>query len=305
MRTHPFFLFLRLSRPFFLLAGLLFYALGAGIARYLGVPLDPQQYILGQLFVSALQLSTHYLNEYFDGPADVHNPHRTPFTGGSGVLGVGKGKLPYITALLAAAVTLTAAALAAFFLSRSGTLNSAAFTIMLLGFAGAFFYSVPPLRLASSGFGELTTSILLANLVPAFAFILQSGNLHRLLPMSTFPLTALILAAFLAFELPDYASDLKSGKRTLLVRLGWRQAMRLHHFFILSAYALIGLAYMQGLPSAMALPVALTLPLGVLQIWYMRRIADGIKPNWTALTLNAVVLVSVVAYLLTYAFWTR
>lgn len=305
MKPHPLVLFLRLSRPFFLIAGILFYALGAGIARYLGFSLDPVRFLFGQLFVTALQLSTHYLNEYFDAPGDNRNSNRTPFTGGSGVLGEGEGKLPYNTALLAASTALAAAALAAFFLARAANLDSTAITIMVLGFFGAFFYSVPPLRLASSGFGELTTSILMANLVPAFAFVLQAGELHRLLPMSTFPLTSLILAAFLAFELPDYASDLKTGKRTLMVRVGWRQAMRLHHLFILTAYLLLGLAYVQGLPVAMALPSILTLPLGLLQIWYLRRIADGIKPNWTALTFNAVVLVGAVAYLLTYAFWTR
>lgn len=305
MKPHSFVLFLRLSRPFFLLAGILFYVLGAGIAHYLGVSLQLQPFLLGQLFITSVQLSTHYLNEYFDAPGDQHNANRTLFTGGSGVLGEGEGKLPRQVALLAAFTVLSAAALAAYFLSRTGALNPTAVTIMLLGFFGAFFYSVPPLRLSASGFGELTTSILLANLVPALAFVLQYGDLHRLVAMSTFPLTALILAAFLVFEFPDYASDLKNGKRTLLVRLDWRQAMRLHHFFVLAAYVLLGLAYLQGLPLAMALPSLLTLPLGLLQIWYMRRIADGIKPNWTALTLSAVVLVGAVAYLLTYAFWTR
>lgn len=298
-------LFLRLSRPFFLLVGFALYALGVGIARFLGHPIDWSLYLLGQLWVSAIQLSTHYLNEYFDMDGDAGNRNRTPFTGGSGVLGDGEGQLPANVALLAAASSLTVLALATFGLARFSVLNPIIMLLMFFGFLSAFFYSVPPIRLASTGFGELSASILLANLVPAFAFLLQTSELHRLLAMSTFPLTALSMAAMLAFEFPDYASDLKFEKRTLLVRLGWQQGMLVHNLFMLSAYLLLAIAFSFGLPAAIALPPFLTLPLALLQIWYLHRIADGIKPNWTALTLNAVVIMAVSVYLLTYAFWTR
>ncbi len=298
-------LFIRLSRPFFLLAGVLFYALGVGIARYLGHSIDWSLYLVGQVWVSALQLSTHYLNEYFDIEGDAANKNRTLFTGGSGVLGEREGQLSAKVALLAAAAALTTVALSTYGLTRSAALSPSISILMVIAFLGAFFYSVPPIRLASSGFGELVASILLANLVPAFAFALQANEIHRLVAMSTFPLTALAMAAMLAFELPDYFSDLKFEKRTLLVRLGWQQGIWVHHLFIASAYLLLAIAFVYGLPAALALPPLLTLPLGLLQIWYLRRIEEGIKPNWSALTLNAVAIVSAYAYLITYAFWTR
>ena len=40
-------LFVQLSRPLFLLGAALLYALGAGIARYLGAELDWGAYLLG------------------------------------------------------------------------------------------------------------------------------------------------------------------------------------------------------------------------------------------------------------------
>jgi 1,4-dihydroxy-2-naphthoate octaprenyltransferase len=144
-----------------------------------------------------------------------------------------------------------------------------------------------------------------ANLVPAFAFLLQTGELHRLLAMATFPLTLLHLAMMLAFEFPDYATDSRLGKRTLLVRMGWQRAVVLNNLLILGAYLTLGLAVVFGLPFYIALPSLLTLPLGLLQIWQMRRIAEGARPNWTALTLTGIALFSIVAYLLTFAFWTR
>ena len=298
-------LFLRLSRPWFLFGGALNYFLGLGILRYLGFPIDWGVALLGQVWVTSLQLSTHYLNEYFDYPSDSANRHRTPFTGGSGVLGTGPGQLRPRVALVAAFCALTAVALATFVLGRLGALNSLVLTLMALVVAGAIFYSVPPVRLATSGYGELTTAILLANLVPALAFTLQYSELHRLLALSTFPITALTLASMISLEFPDYASDLKHGKRTLLVRLGWRTAIWVHHLLIASGYLLFVASFAAGLPGSLAWPPLLTLPLGLLQIWYLGRIAEGLKPHWTALTLNALAMTVASVYLLTYAFWTR
>ena len=305
MKPHPLLLFLRLSRPLFLLGGVLNYLLGLGIANYLGRPLNWSVVILGQLWVTSLQLATHYLNEYFDFPHDASNRNRTAFTGGSGVLGREEGQLRPRIALIAAYCALTVTALATFVLSRLGGLNPIVLTIMVLAVLGAIFYSTPPLRLSTSGYGELTTSILLANLVPAFGFALQTGEIHRLLAMSTFPLTALTLASMLNLEFPDYASDIKAGKRTLFVRLGWQNAIRAHHLLVISGYLLFAISLAAGLPTAIALPPFLTVPLAFLQIWYMGRIAEGLKPNWTALTLNALAITAACTYLLTYAFWTR
>lgn len=296
-------LFVRLSRPLFLLGGVLNYFLGLGIANYLGVPFDWSIAALGQLWVSSLQVSTHYLNEYFDHPGDALNTNRTPFTGGSGVLGSGKDQLPPRVVLIAAFCTLTAVALATYALARLGALNPLVITIMVLAVTGAVFYSTPPVRLSTSGYGELTTSILLANLVPAFAFSLQTGELHRLLALVTFPLTALTLASMIGLEFPDYASDLKIEKRTLLVRMGWQNGVRVHHILVGATYLLLAVSYAYELPAV--LPALFTLPLGLLQIWYLGRIAEGLRPNWTALTLNALAMNVACTYLLAYAFWTR
>ena len=296
-------LFVRMSRPLFLLGGVLVYALGVGIAHYLGSPVGWDIYLLGQAWVTMLQLGAHYLNEYYDAPGDLNNPNRTPFSGGSGA--VGPGKLTRTTALLAAAGCLAVTASLTVLLINTQRLELPTILVMILCFLGAFFYSAPPVRLASTGYGELTTSILVANLVPAFAFLLQVGNLHRLVAMTTFPLTALHLAMMLAFELPDYASDLKQEKRTLMVRLGWKTSMGMHNALILVAYLLLALAVTLGMPFFIALPAFFTLPVGLLQIWQMRRIAEGAAPNWRTLTLTALVLFGATAYLLAFAYWTR
>ncbi len=303
MNLHKLRLFVQLSRPLFLIGAMLFYALGLSMAHYFGVNIRWELAILGQMWVTLVQLSTQYLNEYFDAPQDVNQSQRTFFSGGSGAIGA--GMLSRNTPLIAAAVSLTLTASMTVLLLRSAP-NTPLLIILLAMIAfGAIFYSLPPVKLASSGYGELTASFIVANLVPALAFVLQYGEYHRFLAMSTFPLTALHLAMMLVFEFPDYATDLKFEKRTLLVRLGWQHGMSLHNLLIFSAFLILGLAIISGLPAAIALPAFIPLPLGLLQVWQMRRIAAGDKPNWNSLGMTAVVLLGSTTYLLTFGFWMR
>ena len=126
--------------------------------------------------------------------------------------------------------------------------------MMALIFLGGFFYSTPPVRLTHSGYGELTTSILVGNLVPTFAFLLFGDVMHRLVIMSTLPLTFLVFSMLLVVEFPDYATDLKYGKRNLIVRIGWENAMGLHNTFILLAFVVLGLGGVFGIPRPIVLP---------------------------------------------------
>jgi 1,4-dihydroxy-2-naphthoate octaprenyltransferase len=135
--------------------------------------------------------------------------------------------------------------------------------------------------------------------------VLLAGELHRLVAMSAFPLATLHLAMLLAFELPDYANDLKFGKRTIMIRMGWERGIVLHNILVLSAFLLLVLAASFGYPWFVVWPSLLTLPLGLLQIWQMRRIADGAKPNWNAVTVGALALFGAMSYLMALAFWTN
>lgn len=300
---NPIVLYLRMVRPLFLMGGILLYALGAGIAHYLGMDIRWSTYLIGQLWVSVLQLSAQFLNEYFDVPGDINNQNRTFLTGGSGALG--PGKLPRQTALWSALGSLVVLTFITIVMIGEISLPPVAVVIMFLAFLGAILYSTPPVWLAASGYGELTTSIMVSFLLPAFAYVLQTGELHRLLTMTGFPLTGLHMAMLISFEMPDYASDIKFNKRTLLIRLGWQAGMNIHNILLLTSFFLLAAAISFGMPVMIALPAMIPLALALLQIWMMRRIAAGAKPNWNALTINALAIYVAVAYLLTFAFWTR
>ena len=295
--------FIRISRPLFLGGAALVYFLGAGIARYLGAGVDWGAYILGQGWVTILQLGALYLYEYYRLSA----AGEAPGTSASGSNGrpaswtVVPGPTLLFAAIACLAIVASLTVLVLNLVRPTGT----ALVFMGMVALGAVIYSLAPRGLETSGYGELVVTIVFANLLPALAFLLQTGSLHRLLAMTTFPLTALFLASMLALQLPEYARDVKSERRRLMARIGWRSGMSLHNLLILCAFLLLGLAAASGLPLPIALPAFLLLPLGLFQIWQMRRVAEGAKPNWQTLTLTPIAIFGSMAYLLAYAFWTR
>jgi len=288
-------LFIRLSRPLYLLGGALLYGLGGAIARYLGRPIDLTTYLLGQATITFIQLMTQYLNEYFDAENDLDNENRTALTGGSGVLG--SQGLPRKTALFAAAFSLTLVACLVLILIANAEVPFLAWMVLILIFLGAFFYNMPPLSLMTSGFGEVTTSFVVAGLLPAFAYSLQTGEIHRFLIMSSTPLIALHFAMLIVFELPDYASDTKYEKRNLLVRASWPIAMRLHDYAIFFAVVSFVVAFFLGLPGRVAAGTLIALPLALAQIWQMDRVRQGFPAKWRTLTYGALFLFALTAYL--------
>ncbi len=301
MTTRDLLLFIRLSRPAFLLGVAVFYTLGVGVAHYLGYDIDAKIYLLGQIWVSLCQLSAQYLNEYFNAEADEKNNNQTLLTGGSRSLG--PGKLPRQVALYAAYFSLAFLASVSVLLFAQVNLVFPTILIMLFALGVSISYSTPPIRLEASGFGELAVSVLIALFTPAFAFLLQTGEWHRLVAMSSFPLAALHLAMLIAFEFPDYANDLKYNKLTLMIRLGWQKSLVFHNILILSAFLLLSINRMMGFPWFATLAGLLAFPIGIFQIWQMRQIASGAKPNWNALTVGAVAMLIVTTYLVAFSFW--
>ncbi len=294
--------FFLLSQPQALLVGVLFYALGGGIVHYLGQSINWTTYWLGQACVTMLQLSIFYLKAVYDLPIRENRRQGKPDG-----LGKDSGEVTYsrATLLLLSSTTLTIGAVITVLLFANGTLNTSSLMMLGLAFLVSFFYAVPPFRLVYSGYGELALSFIMANIVPALAFLLQVGNLHRLLAMITFPITALYLAMLLALSLEGYASDEKYNRKTSMVRLGWQRGMNLHNLLVLSGFLLFGLAAFLGLPWLLTWPGLLGLPLGLFQIWQMSSIAAGAKPHWRLLSLNAVATVVLTAYLITFTLWTH
>lgn len=293
--------FVRLARPHFLAGGLLLYALGALIARYEGYAISAGAYWLGQLFVTSLQQMTHFLNEYWDEETDRLNQSRTPWSGGSGMLA--EGLVSRDAALTAGLVCLAAGAVAAAWLGLSYGVGPGVWALFTLIFLGAYFYSSPPLRLVSTGLGELSASVLVAGLVPALGHMLQTGRPSSLVLVATAPLVVLHFAMLLAFDFPDFLADEAAGKRTLLVRVGRRVGGQVHNAALAIAVLLTAAGTFAGLPTRVALAGIIVAPLLVLQVVQLRRLQWGVDLPLSRLTLVAVLIFVLAAYFTAFSFW--
>jgi len=294
--------FIQVSQPLNLLGGILVFSMGVGIARYLGNPIDWSVFVLGLVWIITYQLGFNYLTAYFHLEANQKDRNHIPILDKDG----DPQKCIHRDFILWAAFAAFAvmASFTLIFIRLNLIDETGLFVIGLLVF-GAVCFALPPISLITSGYGELVKSIIMTNLIPALAVILLNGELHRLVAMSTFPLTLLNLAMQLGVNFPDYSADLSAGKKTLLVRLGWERGMMLHNLLILGGFLLFGVSMLFGLPVQVTSPVFFVFPLGLFQIWYMTRIASGIKPNWRVLYPTAILTYGLSTYLLAFSFWIR
>jgi 1,4-dihydroxy-2-naphthoate octaprenyltransferase len=200
-----------------------------------GVAIDWLRLLLGQLLVTTIQLTTHYANEYYDYDVDAAiGSARTPFSGGSGILV--SGQLDRAVALHATHVCLVFAVV---MLIICGLLSPLMWIIGVIALLGGYFYSAPPLKLESSGWGELDTAILTAVLVPLTGYVMQTNRFDPIVLIRCAPFVLIYIAMILTFEFPDYPADKVIGKRTIPVRIGLRRAAWLHNVLLATGVVLL------------------------------------------------------------------
>ncbi len=285
---------------FLLLFNVLVFALGGGIAHYLGLTINWTAYTSGQGISLMVMLGVFFLNDYFAmlSPSDALPPPKTTAEF--------EALRRIQSAILVSALSfLTISSILFVILLRDGFLNGTAIVLVTAGLLLSVGYVVPPFRLIYSGIGELIVSLLLAMLIPAFSFSMQSPELHRYLSMSTFPLAAFTMATLILYQFTNYASDCKNCQNTLLVRIGWQRGWHLHNILLIVGYLLLGITQFQGLPWVILWPSLLSLPIAIYQIFLMNQVAAGVKPRWSLLKVTSLSIVLLTAYLLTFTFWTR
>jgi 1,4-dihydroxy-2-naphthoate octaprenyltransferase len=207
----------RVARPQFLLAGLFLFVFGASWALLLGAPFSLPRILLGYLVLLPAHLSISYSNDYFDVDVDRHGT-LTFFSGGSGFL-VDHPGLRNPARWIAITLILCSLAL--------GTVYQIIYSppgwflgVLLLGNLLGWFYSAPPLRLASRGLGELAMMLGIGLLIPGLGFLVTSGHINHDGLLFTIPLVLYGLAFILTVENPDMEADRLGDKRTWVARKG-------------------------------------------------------------------------------------
>lgn len=285
--------FMRLGRPLFLIGGVVLHALGVAVALYNGATLNLGALLWGQVAITAVQWMTHYSNDYFDLHADSANETPTNWSGGSRVLtdGLMAPRLALITALAMAGAALFAAGVLAFVIGTAPL----TMPLILLALLLAWFYSAPPLRLHSSGFGEITTTLLVAGLTPTIGFYLQHGQLEPIILLAIFPIMCLQFCMLLSVAFPDAVADRMVGKWTLIVRFGLQGAARVYVMLLGAAYVSLPVLVALGLPTLVALAVGLMSPLALWLAWCVHR-GDYANPErWNNLAFFSIGLLTATA----------
>ncbi len=292
----------RFLSPLHLLLAALTYAFGASIADYLGKPFLASPFWLGLLAVLLAQTTMNLLAEVFrlDVEPLLENETRS------------KRQILRNNILYTSLACIVVFALIAYILFANNNLplsslrqtQGGAFFILLLSVFIVIVYAIPPFRFINRGAGEFLLAVHLAYVVPSIAFALQAGETHRFLTLAI-PLTFLAFSYFIVRNFQSFAHDQKLNRVTFLTRLGWERVVPMHHLFVLLAYLLFAMSPLFGLSLSLIWSLFLTLPFALFQIFLLRNISLGAKPNWTLLHATALAVFGLTTYFLTLTFWLR
>ncbi len=249
---------IKMGRPFVLVAGLIAYILGLSLAYFYIRNLNILNAIIGLLILITATLMAHYANEYADVDTDSLT-RRTWFSGGSGVLP--SGIIPPSWALWSAillgsfCIFLTVTS----FLKHIISLECV--FIVALGLFGGWFYSMPPLRLERTIWGEVDNALLGGYLMPLIAFIPQLGffSVNEIFILT--PIVLAVMVNLLGVHWADRLADRAVGKKTLVVRLG-PKTKTLYLFLLLLIYS-ISLFLLIIIPWTVVLAIFCTVPLAL------------------------------------------
>ena len=220
---------LRIIRIHIVAGGVLAFSLGALLAIVGGGRFDLARVVLGYTVVLLGDLSTHYSNDYFDVEVDKHI-EKKKFFAGSTIL-VSNPNLRSLSRFISVALLVSSNLLAVVLVLFLGV--PIEFFVVILGASlVGWFYSAPPLRLTSRGFGEVAVACVTGFAIPGLGYLAVRGQFDPLFVYFAVPFVMYGFMLSLSLEAPDVEVDRKGGKRNLAVRKGERSV-----FFLISGLA--------------------------------------------------------------------
>jgi len=205
----------------FLTASVVPVVVGAAVAWWELGSLDWALLALTLLGVVLLHLGANVSNDYWDflRGTDVVNRNRTPFSGGSGLLTDGRLR-PRAVLRTGLALLCAGAAVGLYLASTAGDLWWAVVLMGAVGVGGGYFYTAPPLSLSARGIGELVIGATFGVLAVAGTYLVQAHTVTAAALAASAPVSLWVVAIIWANQVPDAEADGRTGKRTLVVRLG-------------------------------------------------------------------------------------
>jgi 1,4-dihydroxy-2-naphthoate octaprenyltransferase len=184
-----------------------------------------------------------------------------------------------------------------------GMLSPVTYLAMSLYVLSGLIYVLPITRFSDTGYGEILLTVLVAVMPPILSYLIRTGELHRFLPMLSFPVACSFLAFLLLDQFTHYSQDQLRGSKTMLSRMGWQTGLRFYYGLMISIYLFIALAVWFGLPIKIAWPACLSFPFALISTWQMGRMAEGAQPGWNLMKLTSQALCASLVYFFTLALW--
>jgi 1,4-dihydroxy-2-naphthoate octaprenyltransferase len=245
---------LRVIRVRFLLASIIAVSVGMALHWSQNGSVDYLDLILTFAGVMALHASVDLLNDYWDFKRGIDTKTtRTKMSGGTGVLPEGLLK-PSSVYRAGIAFLIIGSLIGSYFVITHGILIA-----IILGFAilSIYFYST---KIVDSGLGEFFVAVK-GSMIVIGTFFIQSGdvNIESILAgivIGTLSSLVLFIASF-----PDHDADKSKGRKTLVIVVGKKKAIKLFWIFPLISYVIILIGVSASLFPVLSLITLLSFPL--------------------------------------------
>jgi len=247
------------ARPKFLVASAAPVVVGTAVGYAAVGTLSVARFVLALVGIMLIHAGANIANDYFDHVSgnDWLNKNVTPFSGGG--RSIQDGLLSPRAMLLLSLVMLTAGGAIGIVIVVM-TQSLLILVLGLIGIAGGFFYTAPPLKLGYRCSGEIVIALLFGMLPVYAAYYLQTGKIDMAPMGPALIVSLLVFLIILINEFPDAQADAAVNKNTLVVALGTSSAAWIYRIglvaSILVAVAMLfyhamfaaGLCYLFTLP---------------------------------------------------------
>jgi len=212
---------------------------------------------LALIAMASIHLGSNLLNDYFDYKqgADLNNPNRNQFSGGSRHI-VSGIKSPRTFLIYGVSCLITGLLCGVVILMLAGSERTVLIGIAVLGILLGYFYTAPPLKLAYRGLGEVTVFICFGLLPMLAALYVLAGNITGNSILLALPFGFLVTNIIWINEFPDHDSDKAARKNTLVVKLTPRYARTVYYLLAAASYGIITFLYLTGFLSQWIWPAA-------------------------------------------------
>lgn len=210
-----------------------FYAMSQGMFNWKIV-------VFALLTTLGLQILSNFANDYGDGVKGTDNKDRVgPMRAiQSGVISPAAMKKAMV---LTSAITLLFAVLLIYFAFKDHYLlySFIFFVLGILAIASAIRYTVGKGAYGYRGFGDVFVFIFFGLVSTFGVYFMFSKSIDWLLLLPAVAIGFLSVGVLNLNNMRDEASDRKSGKNTLVVKMGGAAAKKYHYFLVISAMILV------------------------------------------------------------------